>query len=201
LEATRRRLGSQSRRGTLTQDTELHLDLNHFVPAVLTWLYNKLTNESSKLYRKWYGLGVTDWRVLAYLGVQGQKTQAGGQGGQSTSREDSSAADISRFIGLDKAAISRSILMLKNGGLVDKRQFSGRRVGLQLTVAGTALYQQMLAFVLDQERALLSGFTDGEREFLLNMLHRMLKNLHMIPSLAPTVREKSTVPRAPPRRK
>jgi DNA-binding MarR family transcriptional regulator len=200
LEAKRRKHHGESRKEALAQNAELHLDLNHFVPAVLTWLYNKLTNESSKLYRKWYGLGVTDWRVLAYLGVQGERARAGGHGVPGAIQEDSSAADISRFIGLDKAAISRSILMLKNSGLVNSRQFPGRRVGLQLTVAGTSLYQQMLAFVLEQEKALLSGFTDGEREFLINMLHRMLKNLDKVSGLMPAGRVKAAVLR-PPRRK
>jgi DNA-binding MarR family transcriptional regulator len=145
------------------------LDLEKYVPGLLTVLYNRLSNESSKRYRKWYSLGVTDWRVLAYMGVY----------------RESTAAQISRAIALDKAAISRSITLLKGRGLVDGKQFPGRRVGLQLTASGRSQYEAILSFALLQENALLSGFSDSERQQVVKIFHRMLHNMHDVVRLAP----------------
>jgi DNA-binding MarR family transcriptional regulator len=180
LEAIKRTPRKQSKKVSAAKHINAHIDLHHFVPGLLTWLYNRLSNESSKLYRKWYGIGVTDWRVLAFLGIHGEST----------------AANMSRFIALDKAAISRSILLLKESALVDSKQFPGRRVGLQLTAAGKMRHQEILAFVLEQEKALLSGFTDGEREFLINMLHRMLDNLDKVSHVVPAGRPRAATTRA-----
>jgi DNA-binding MarR family transcriptional regulator len=180
LEANKKASRKQSKRTSTAKGVTAHLDLHHFVPGLLTWLYNRLSNESSKLYRKWYGIGVTDWRVLAFLGIHGEST----------------AANISRFIALDKAAISRSILLLKESALVDSTQFPGRRVGIQLTAAGKMRYQEILAFVLEQEKALLTGFTDAERDFLINMLHRMLHNLDKVSHVVPAGRPRAAATRA-----
>jgi DNA-binding MarR family transcriptional regulator len=179
LETKNKTPRKQTRKGSGAATAPLHLDLHHFVPGLLTWLYNRLSNESSKIYRKWYGLGVTDCRVIAFLGVHGEST----------------AANISRFIALDKAAISRSILVLKESALVDSKQFAGRRVGLQLTATGKVRYQDIVAFVLEQEKALLSGFTTGERDFLINLLHRMLDNLDQLAHVVPAGRPSNGIAR------
>jgi DNA-binding MarR family transcriptional regulator len=181
LETTTKAPRKRTQKETSDASFHAHLDLHHFVPALLTWLYNRLSNESSKLYRKWYGIGVTDWRVLAFLGVHGEST----------------AANISRFIALDKAAISRSILLLRESALVESKQFPGRRVGIKLTAAGKTRYQEILAFVLEQEKALLSGFTTGERDFLINMLHRMLENLDRVTHVVPAGRPRDRSARTP----
>jgi DNA-binding MarR family transcriptional regulator len=181
LETTKKAPRKRTQKETPDGSFHAHLDLHHFVPGLLTWLYNRLSNESSKLYRKWYGIGVTDWRVLAFLGVHGEST----------------AANISRFIALDKAAISRSILLLKESALVESKQFPGRRVGLKLTPAGKIRYQEILAFVLEQEKALLTGFTTGERDFLINMLHRMLENLDHVTHVVPAGRPRDRAVRTP----
>ena len=179
METKKKKPRKQTRKGSGAADAPLHLDMHHYVPGLLTWLYNRLSNESSKIYRKWYGLGVTDCRVIGFLGVNGEST----------------AANMSRYIALDKAAISRSILLLKESALVESKQFAGRRVGLQLTATGKVRYQDIVAFVLEQEKALLSGFTAGERDFLLNLLHRMLNNLDQVVHVVPAGRPANGIAR------
>ena len=43
------------------------LDLDRYVPGLLVWVSNKLSASASQLYRRLFDLGVTDWRVLAYI--------------------------------------------------------------------------------------------------------------------------------------
>lgn len=174
MDASKKRQSTPAKRPSEVAELHPHLNLHHFVPALLTWLYNRLSNESSKLYRKWYGLGVTDWRVLAFLGTHSEST----------------AAKMSRFIALDKGAISRSILLLKEMGLVASQQLPGREVGLQLTVSGKQRYEEILAVVLKQEQALLTGFTSSERSLLIGMLHRMLVNVDSVGRVKQDVRPK-----------
>jgi DNA-binding MarR family transcriptional regulator len=144
-------------------------DLNDYIPGILTQLYNRFSSDASKAYRKWYGLGVTDWRVLAYLGVNDSGT----------------AAVISRLINLDKAATSRSISFLKKQGLLDTEQMPGRNVRLTITPAGQRKFDEIVVLALEREHALLQGFSHGERALLTEMIRRMLANLDLVTQVAP----------------
>lgn len=148
---------------------QLTLDLNNYVPALLIWLTNKLSSEASRSYRAWYGLGITEWRVLAYLGVY----------------ENGTAALICKLIGLDKAATSRSIVTLKQRRLIKTRQLKGRNVELTITDAGRKKYQAILALALRREEALLDGLSEKKRRSLISMLHIMLRNLEAVAAVKP----------------
>lgn len=144
-------------------------DLDRFIPGVLTWVYNRLSSDASRSYRQWYDLGVTDWRVMAYLGVNGHGT----------------AANISRIINLDKAATSRSIAMLRDRGLLVTEQLPGRNIRLTLTPDGIKRFREVAVLALDREQALLTGFSSGERIMLNEMLHRMLANMDRVTKVVP----------------
>lgn len=137
------------------------LDLDNYVPALLSWLNNKLSAGGSSLYRERFGIGIADWRVLAYLGV---KTSGTG-------------AEISEFLGMDKAAVSRSIASLKAKGLATAKQPGRRSVDLLLTAKGTLLYNEILEVALVREKALLDGFTQADKAQAIALLQRMLANL------------------------
>lgn len=139
----------------------LPLDLDNYVPALLSWLNNKLSAGGSSLYRDRFGIGIADWRVLAYLGV---KTSGTG-------------AEISEFLGMDKAAVSRSIASLKQKGLATAKKPGRRSIELYLTAKGALLYNEILDVALMREKALLDGFTDAERLQAIGLLQRMLANL------------------------
>jgi DNA-binding MarR family transcriptional regulator len=145
------------------------LNLNNYVPALLIWLTNKLSSDASRSYRAWYGLGVTEWRVLAYLGVY----------------ENGTAAKICKLIGLDKAATSRSIVTLKKRKLIRTKQLKGREVELTITDSGREKYQNILTVALPREEALLNGLSQAERRALISMLHTMLGNLDAVAAVEP----------------
>ncbi len=142
------------------------LALDRYVPGLLLWLSNKLSSGASKAYRQRFGLGVTDWRVLAYLGVHASGT----------------AAQICQLSGLDKAAVSRSLSLLEARGLIGARRSGGRNNGLTLSPAGRRQYRAMLPLALAREAALLDGMTVAERELLIRLFHRMLGNLDRVES-------------------
>ena len=81
------------------------LDLDNYVPAYLTYLAGKISNSASATYRPRFGIGITDWRIVALLATEPWV----------------SAGRICDVIGLDKAAVSRSVREMKKAGIVDVR--------------------------------------------------------------------------------
>lgn len=138
--------------------TATKLDLNRYVPGLLTFLANKLATGASQCYRKNYGIGVVEWRMLSMLAVE----------------NDITAQRITQVIGLDKSAVSRSLQALETAGYVSSKVDSNdaRRYTVSLTKAG-ALHKQVLQTALERERRLLSDFTEDEVDTLVDLLTRM----------------------------
>ena len=139
----------------------MKLDLDRYVPGLLLWVSNRLTSSASLLYRTRFGIGVTDWRVLAYFHVYPWSTPA-------------SACEL---MGIDKAAVSRSVAILVASGYLQSRPLGQRRIEYTLTDAGRHLHDQIILLALEREEALLEGFSAEERAVLIRLLHRMLGNL------------------------
>jgi DNA-binding MarR family transcriptional regulator len=135
------------------------LDLNRYVPALLTFLANKLATGASGTYRKHFGVGVVEWRVIALLAVEDNIT----------------ANRICQVIGLDKSAVSRSLQLLEASGRISGQADSkdGRRYAVSLTAEGKALHDRVLKVALERERRLLSGLSPEEVDTLVNLLSRM----------------------------
>lgn len=137
------------------------LDLDNHVPGLLVWVNNKFSADASRAYRKMFGVGLADWRIVAYLGV----------------KEHGTAAQIGEFLGMDKAAVSRSVKFLKLKGYLDAQEPEGRRISLSLTGQGIELYNAVLDVALLRAEALMSGFEPEERTLLIKLLHRMHNNI------------------------
>ncbi len=139
-------------------DTE-KLDLNRYVPAMITFLANKLATGASISYRKHFGIGVVEWRLIALLAVE----------------EKITANRICQVIGLDKSAVSRSLQILEAAGRITGEVDSkdGRRYAVSLTPEGKALHDRVLKVALERERRLLSDLSPEEVDTLVNLLARM----------------------------
>src|SRR3984885_2025167 len=87
------------------------LDLNNYVPAALTFLANKLSSGASAIYRRRFDIGIVDWRIMALLAIEPWIT----------------AARFCDVIGLDKAAVSRSVRDLSKKGLVETQLQDGNQ--------------------------------------------------------------------------
>ena len=77
----------------IERDGHRVLDLDNYIPFLLSAIGNKWSRSSSGLYLKEFGVGVTEWRIIAMLAIEPRIT----------------AYRICQVIGLDKAATSRAL--------------------------------------------------------------------------------------------
>lgn len=147
-------------------NSQVVLDLERYVPALLVFLANKITNGSSNLYRKHFGVGVIEWRCMALLALEPWI----------------SPSRICQVIGLDKAAVSRSVRSLKDKGLVEVRSSTQRSRFLEiaLTPEGCRLQDRIIRVALERERRLLADIAPEELELLVGILNRMLRRMPIV---------------------
>jgi DNA-binding MarR family transcriptional regulator len=135
------------------------LDLENYAVAYLTWIANKVSNSASVLYRKQFGVGVTDWRIMALLAVEPWIP----------------AGRISEVIGFDKAVISRSLAFMQERGLVETRfrDNNFRRQFIALTAAGLELHDRIVDVAREREEFLLADFSEQERRTAIRLLAKI----------------------------
>jgi DNA-binding MarR family transcriptional regulator len=139
------------------------LDLRRFTPSAITLLAQKIGATASAEYRPRFGVGLTDWRILALLGAEPWLAPV----------------RISEMTGLDKAAVSRTLRSLREAGLVEANGEAPvrRRSVFALTAAGLALHDRLVEAAMARERRLLQGFSAEERAQFQDFVERMLKAL------------------------
>ena len=142
------------------------LDLENYVPAFLTWIANKLSSSASSIYRRRFGVGIVEWRIMALLAVEPWIT----------------AGRICEVIGLDKAGVSRSLRFLLDKGFAETRyrDNNNRRQFIALTRAGIELHDRIALVARAREEQLLTGFSDAERAAAVRLLARMHENLPLV---------------------
>jgi DNA-binding MarR family transcriptional regulator len=156
-----------SRRVATKRKTEAEtgpvLDLRGYVPALLTFLANKLTASGSATYRRQFGVGITEWRIMAMLAVEPWIP----------------AQRICQVIGFDKGPVSRSLAALEARGLVSFRAEPGdpRRRRIALSGEGRALHDRIIAVALQREAELLSCLGPCQRAALIEALNLLHDNL------------------------
>ncbi|MDA7418402.1 MarR family transcriptional regulator [Xenophilus arseniciresistens] len=139
------------------------VDLEHYAPAYLTWIANKLSGGASSAYLRAFDVGIETWRILVLLAIEDRLT----------------AQSISRTIGMDKASVSRVFKSMQADGLVsfDLDDKDGRLRLATITDKGRALHDRILELAQERERVLLSVLSAEERRTLLNLLRRLHDNL------------------------
>ena len=147
------------------------LDLERYVPALLTSLTNKLSSGASACYRKHYGIGIVEWRVLAMLAVENHIT----------------ANRVGQVIGLDKSAISRSLQALEREGYVTSEVDTkdARHHTVSLTPSGRQLHDRVLETAVRREEVLLADLSEREVDTLIDLLHRMSRQLEKVNAVEP----------------
>ncbi len=135
------------------------LNMETFVPAYLTFLAQKVSASASALYRPRFGVGITDWRIIALLAVEPWIAPS----------------RICDATGLDKGAVSRSVSGLIEAGLVEQQAESGtqRRLPLALTPKGLGVHDRVVKLAIARQEQLLAGFSAEERGLLIEFLARM----------------------------
>jgi len=155
------------------------IDLDRYVPSFITSIANKWSRSSSELYRREYDLGMVEWRLMVLLAIEPWIQ----------------ASRVDAVVGMDKAAVSRSVPILEARGLLQTRpnEVDSRRREMALTPAGRKLHHEIASLALAREEKVLAKLNAEERGALLSYLRRMLEGLSSL--------EEESVVDVPPARK
>jgi DNA-binding MarR family transcriptional regulator len=140
--------------------------MDAFIPAALTNLAQKIAATASATYRPRFGVGITDWRIVALLAAEPWIAPV----------------RICEATGLDKAAVSRSLRDLSEAGLVEVRggEPNRRRLPVALTAKGLAVHDRIVGVALSRQERLLKGFSPEERAQLRDFIARMRREADAI---------------------
>ena len=137
----------------------VQLDLENFLPYRLSVLSNRVSGAIARVYSQRFGLGVTQWRVMAVLGRY----------------PGLSANQVAQRTAMDKVAVSRAVLGLIDAGRLqrDVHDDDRRRSVLHLSDAGYRIYDEVAPLALAFQQRLLGDMPQGERELLFRLLDRL----------------------------
>jgi DNA-binding MarR family transcriptional regulator len=126
-------------------------------------LANRLSRSASRFYRKEFGIGVVEWRLLMFIG-HARETRAN---------------CICSETDLDKGAVSRSIGVLQGMGIVSVKEdgADGRRNNVALTAKGWALHNRLVPVAIERQRELVDGLTAAEIEIFKDLIDRLQANV------------------------
>jgi DNA-binding MarR family transcriptional regulator len=166
------------RRKRLPPQPKVVLDYERHVSALIQIIANKLSSGASRLWRKQFGFGTIEYRVIALLAI----------------KPGISPQVISQAIGFDKAAISRSIKNLQERGLVAITPDAKRTRSLHVTLtdAGYTTHDKIIPLGIERERRFVSCLSKAEVELLLEILARLHK---MVPHANSPVASRHTEPK------
>lgn len=139
-------------------DKQPRIDHDHYIPALLLFVANKLGSGASNTYRRQFGVGVTEWRILSLL----------------ANEPNCSAKRICEFFDLDKALVSRTLQVLAKSQIVEIDLDTYRKRTIRLTRKGLALHNRIIKVALAREKRLLTGFSQSEIDTLAGFLGRLL---------------------------
>jgi len=131
----------------------LAIDMNVFIPSAITNLAQRIASSATAAYLPRWGVGITDWRILALL----------------------AAAPWTAPVEIGEAAVSRALRGLIDKEFVEMRadETRRRRQPLALTRAGLAVHDEIVTLARQREARLLTGFTTQERAQLSDFLARL----------------------------
>jgi DNA-binding MarR family transcriptional regulator len=131
----------------------------------VNWLSSKLVTTATATFGE-LGLGYLNARIVLALGRRPQIT----------------AARLAELLGVDPAAVSRSLRDLKAQKLVEESPGPVR--SLSLTPAGAAIRDKVEILSAAREQRMLRGFSEDEADRLMDFLERMLSHMDDVAALA-----------------
>jgi DNA-binding MarR family transcriptional regulator len=143
------------------------------IAYLLGAISNLMDAGGSRLYRRVFGIGLGEVRLVYVIGYEGALT----------------ARQASQIIGVDKGAMSRTVAALQRRGVlqVTVDPADARQRVIQFTPAGRKLHQRVMALALEREQRLYEVFSDAELATLSALLKRFRGHI-------PTVRTPKPVP-------
>ncbi len=145
------------------------LDLDRYVPGLITFVANKLARSATAFYQTNFGVNVTEWRILSLLAIE----------------PGIPAARICHVIGFDKGPVSRTLTLLRERGLLTIKSDpkDGRSHSIALTTKGRSVHDRVIVVALKRETALLGCLDALERDTLIALLRRVHGNLDAVDAI------------------
>ena len=142
-----------------SKPSQLQAYSQEHVAVLLTNIGGRLHRGATAYYRAAWDLGMTEWRLLVVL----------------NSTESLNVGELSDAADLDKAAVSRSLVLLQERNLisVEQTRTRGRAAIARLTSEGRKLSEKLLKISREREARLFKDFTPADKERLNLLLHRL----------------------------
>ncbi|UNK41950.1 MarR family winged helix-turn-helix transcriptional regulator [Luteimonas sp. S4-F44] len=139
------------------------LDLETFLPYRLSVLTNHISRGLADIYSERFGIGVTEWRVIAVLGRD----------------RGLSANEVAERTAMDKVAVSRAVARLLERALLLRGMHDSdrRRSVLALSPAGEAVYDVVAPLALDYQQRVMAPLDADERATLLRLMDKLEASL------------------------
>ncbi|HSW19067.1 MAG TPA: MarR family transcriptional regulator [Ramlibacter sp.] len=139
------------------------LDLDKYVPGLLTLIASNLSGGASTAYLSLYAAGIETWRVMVMLALEGRVT----------------AQRMVQLLDADKGAISRTFKTMHAQGLLrfEPDAKDGRVRHATFTPEGRSLHDRIIRLALVREQAALAVLSDAEVDTLREVLRRIYLNL------------------------
>ncbi|HLS49428.1 MAG TPA: MarR family winged helix-turn-helix transcriptional regulator [Actinomycetaceae bacterium] len=134
------------------------MDLSKFTPRALARISSIFSNRESESLQEEFGLGSTDWRIMATLAIEPGQT----------------ATEVSAASVMSKAAISRSLAGLVERGYIAQGEGPRGTRPLRLTPQGAEIYERMLPITMRAQRLIEETLTEEEHRNLDDYLRRLL---------------------------
>lgn len=135
------------------------LVLERFLPYRLSVLTNRISGRIARLYAQHFSLTIPEWRIMAVLGRFGAM----------------SSNEIVERTAMDKVRVSRAVALLAGKGRLLRRidPADRRRVVLDLSPKGRAVYAEIVPLALGVEARLLAPLTADERMLVERVIDRL----------------------------
>ncbi|RYL22776.1 MULTISPECIES: MarR family winged helix-turn-helix transcriptional regulator [Acinetobacter] len=144
--------------------TQSTLELDRYIPALITFFSNKMSLGSSQIYAQLFQINIIEWRILSMLAVE----------------PNISARRISQVIGLDKSAVSRAIAKLKTQEYIDIKEDKrdARATKICLTAQGVRLHDEIFKVAIDREKVIFDVLSTEDKEHLIRIMTQL--NAHIL---------------------
>lgn len=141
------------------------MDLQQFFPYRLAVLAEAVSRAIADVYGERFDLTRDEWRVLAALASGPMRT-----------------GDVIAHTTLDKMQVSRAVVRLEAGGLIEREEVADDRRArvLRLTPAGRALFRRIAPLARARETFLLEALDAEERRVLDRAIDKLRERARLL---------------------
>ncbi|HEY4042347.1 MAG TPA: MarR family transcriptional regulator [Rhodopila sp.] len=146
-------------------------DYHDRIPYLIGAISNLLSAGGSRLYRRAFGIGLAERRLMWVMGHESPLT----------------AGRAAQIMGIDKGATSRALAGLERLGIacVTIDRTDSRQRMIELSKSGKQLHDRIMVVAQERERRLHTAFTEEELGTLRALLKRLLAHAPYVSAFDP----------------